>query len=61
MPRHPVRDSHFAFEGPVTTQLMDAFARDWEFVTGESLDGAAWFPALAPARPCGGARRHLGP
>ena len=45
-PKHPVRDSHFAFEGPVTTQLMDAFARDWEFVTKESLDGPAWFPRL---------------
>jgi cardiolipin synthase A/B len=45
-PPHPVRDSHFVFEGPVTTQLMDAFARDWEFVTGESLDGPAWFPRL---------------
>jgi cardiolipin synthase A/B len=45
-PRHPVRDSHFDFEGPIATQLMDAFARDWEFVTQESLDGEVWFPRL---------------
>ena len=47
-PRHPVRDSHFAFEGPVIAQLVDAFARDWEFVAGETLDGDLWFPELRP-------------
>lgn len=46
-PRHPVRDSHFAFDGPIVSQLMDAFARDWEFTTGESLDGEVWFPPLS--------------
>ncbi len=48
-PRHPVRDSHFAIEGPIVAQLAEAFAQDWEFVTGETLDGEAWFPPLARA------------
>lgn len=47
-PRHPVRDTHFRIEGPVVAQLMEAFAEDWQFVTGESLSGPGWFPALAP-------------
>ncbi len=48
-PRHPVRDSHFAFDGPVVAQLADAFARDWDFVTGETLEGDLWFPELPRA------------
>ncbi len=48
-PRHPVRDVHFALRGPVVAQLMEAFASDWAFVTGENLRGAAWFPLLEPA------------
>lgn len=48
-PARPVRDTHFRMDGPVVAQLVTAFARDWAFVAGEELDGAAWFPALAPA------------
>jgi cardiolipin synthase A/B len=48
-PLHPVRDSHFAFDGPVVAQLVDAFARDWEFVAGEELEGDLWFPRLVQA------------
>ena len=33
-PPDPVRDTHFAFRGPVIAQLTEAFARDWRFVTG---------------------------
>ena len=47
-PRHPVADTHFRFNGPVVSQLADAFARDWSFTTGEELEGPAWFSA-APA------------
>lgn len=43
-PRHPVRDTHFAVEGPILTQLVEAFAVDWAFITGETLAEAAWFP-----------------
>src|SRR5207244_812987 len=45
-PRRPVQDLHFRVEGPVITQLQEAFADDWLFTTGESLEGEAWFPRL---------------
>jgi cardiolipin synthase len=47
-PAHPVIDTHFHFEGPVVAQLMDVFASDWAFTTGEQLAGERWFPDLAP-------------
>ena len=43
-PEDPVADTHFRFEGPVVTQLMDDFAHDWSFTTGETLEGDDWFP-----------------
>ncbi len=46
-PRHPTRDLHFRLDGPIVTQLMDVFAEDWTFATGEVLDGDAWFPSVA--------------
>ena len=48
-PRHPVRDTHFRLEGPVVEQLVEAFADDWLFQTGEKLLSDEWFPALEPA------------
>jgi cardiolipin synthase len=48
-PRRPVRDIHFRVGGPVVTQLQEAFADDWLFTTGESLQGEAWFPKLERA------------
>jgi cardiolipin synthase len=45
-PRNPVQDTHFRLRGPVVAQLVDAFARDWSFLTDEDLDGDAWFPTL---------------
>jgi cardiolipin synthase A/B len=47
-PRHPVRDTHFRVEGPVLTQLVEAFAADWAFATDEDLQGPDWFPELEP-------------
>lgn len=47
--RRGIRDMHFRVDGPVVAQMMAAFAEDWEFATGETLQGAAWFPAVAPA------------
>ena len=44
----PVEDIHFRVEGPAVRQMMDAFARDWTFTTGEALDDAAWWPELQP-------------
>ena len=45
-PRHPVRDTHFRFEGPVVAQLVEAFADSWLYAAGENLAGEAWFPSL---------------
>lgn len=52
-PKVPVQDLHFRVAGPVVCQLVEAFAQDWEFATGETLDGDAWFPDIAfdPGRP----------
>ena len=47
-PKEPIRDEHFQIEGPVVAQIMEAFAADWIFTTGEELKGNAWFPPLAP-------------
>ncbi len=44
-PPHPVQDLHFRIQGEVVGQLMQVFADDWEYTTGERLDGNEWFPA----------------
>jgi len=49
--RHPVVDTHFRFEGPIARTVMDAFARDWAFATGETLDDPRWWPEQTPAGP----------
>ena len=48
-PPHPIRDEHFEVKGPVVAQIMEAFAADWIFTTGEELRGNIWFPPLTPA------------
>ena len=50
-PKHPVQDTHFKVEGPVVSQLVDAFVDDWRFVMGEELEGPSWYPPLARAGP----------
>jgi cardiolipin synthase len=47
--RHAVRDTHFHVAGPVVAQLMDDFAEDWWFTTGEALSGPLWFPPIKQA------------
>lgn len=47
-PRHATKDLHFRVEGPVVSQLQEAFAEDWAFATGEKLEGPLWFPELEP-------------
>jgi cardiolipin synthase A/B len=47
-PPHPVIDTHFRFEGPVVAQLIEVFANDWAFTTGEQLAGEKWFPEATP-------------
>jgi cardiolipin synthase A/B len=49
--RKPVQDIHFRVQGPVVSQLQEAFADDWSFTTGELLRGKAWFPKLEKAGP----------
>ena len=46
--RHPIEDMHFQIEGPVVAHLRDTLAEDWEFSTGEVLDGPLWSPRLGP-------------
>jgi len=36
-------DSHFRLIGPAARQLLNSFAHDWEFTTGERLEGPDWF------------------
>ena len=33
--------------GPVVAQLIDVFADDWAFTTGEQLAGEKWYPQIA--------------
>jgi cardiolipin synthase len=49
--KSPIRDLHFQLEGPIVGHLQEVFAFDWDFATAERLEGAAWFPPLAPAGP----------
>ena len=48
-PPHPVQDLHFRVNGPIVTQMQEAFADDWLFTTRESLRGDLWFPIPAQA------------
>jgi len=48
-PKEPVSDTHFRVEGPVVAQILEVFAEDWFFTTGEALRGEAWFPDLIPS------------
>lgn len=41
-----VRDTHAHFAGPVVRHLMQAFADDWNFTTGESLTDDCWWPTV---------------
>jgi len=43
-----VYDIHFGIDGPVVAQLMQNFARDWEFATDERLDADMWWPQIDP-------------
>jgi cardiolipin synthase len=52
---------HVRVEGPVTRQLMDTFARDWSFTTGEVLDQDAWWPPINSAGPVFARGIHSGP
>jgi cardiolipin synthase len=53
-PRTPVQDLHFRIDGPVVSQLAEAFAEDWAFVADEDLQGDAWLPETSPDVPATG-------
>jgi cardiolipin synthase len=42
------RDTHFRIEGPVVGQMQAVFTDNWTKSTGIVLDGALYFPPLAP-------------
>ena len=42
------RDLHFRIEGPVVAQVQSAFNDNWIKTTGVVLNGADYFPPLAP-------------
>lgn len=46
-----VRDTHFCLEGPIVSQMMEAFADDWAFSTREELPEEKWLPKVAPTGP----------
>ncbi len=48
-PPQPVQDLHFQVQGPIVTDLQEAFANDWAFATDEVLDGPPWFVPPSPA------------
>ena len=50
-PKDPVRCIHFRVQGPVVADMQETFAADWEFTTGERLEGDAWFPSLTGCGP----------
>ncbi|HXR46374.1 MAG TPA: phospholipase D-like domain-containing protein [Candidatus Limnocylindrales bacterium] len=47
--KNAVQDLQFRVEGPVVTQLQEAFVNDWAFCTREILKGSEWLPELADA------------
>ncbi|HVS14336.1 MAG TPA: phospholipase D-like domain-containing protein [Thermoanaerobaculia bacterium] len=45
-----VQDVHFRVEGPAVADLQSVFAEDWQFTTGQRLEGdELWFPPLEDA------------
>ncbi len=44
--REPTVDIHFRVQGPVVQQLQEVFADDWNFATGEILNGPRWVSPL---------------
>ena len=51
------RDAHFRVEGPVVAQIQAAFNDNWIKQTGDILNGAAYFPEIAPTS--GGMRAQM--
>ncbi|PCI64206.1 MAG: cardiolipin synthase [Kordiimonadales bacterium] len=45
-----VQDMQFQLDGPIVSQMMDAFADDWAFSDGEELPEEVWMPPVAPVK-----------
>lgn len=43
-----IRDTHFGLNGPIVTQMTEAFADDWLFSSKQKLDEALWLPNVTP-------------
>ncbi|MCA9101235.1 MAG: cardiolipin synthase, partial [Planctomycetales bacterium] len=43
------RDAQLRVEGPGVAQMQRVFIEDWDFASGEQVEGAAYFPELAQA------------
>tara|TARA_R110000850_G_scaffold16207_23_gene50807 strand:- start:2118 stop:3572 length:1455 start_codon:yes stop_codon:yes gene_type:complete len=48
-PAEPVQCLHFKIEGPVVSQMLETFAIDWDFTTGEKLTHGPWIGEPAAA------------
>jgi cardiolipin synthase len=48
--RRRVLDIHFAVEGPVVGQMLEAFMEDWHFVTGDIFPAIDYGPPLPGGR-----------
>ena len=46
-----VDDIHARVNGPIVSQLMETFARDWSFANNEALVEDIWWPSLGPEGP----------
>lgn len=46
-----VDDVHVRIEGPAARQLLNSFAQDWQFTTGEAMAGDAWWQEAEDAGP----------
>lgn len=44
--KEPTEDIHFCLRGPVVQQLQEVFADDWNFASGEILQGPNWVAPL---------------
>jgi cardiolipin synthase len=44
-----IRDTHAELAGPAVRHLMESFADDWSFTTGEILSDARWWPEPSSA------------
>jgi cardiolipin synthase len=50
--RSAIHDMHFKVTGPVVRHMQETFVSDWEFVTGERLEGDDWFPEVELTGSC---------